>query len=231
MNNYLKQLIEKYEQKTLWDIRARSGQKAMIMPLIEWLDIINHPLENNCFAAYRTSSEHKIQGLITQDKRFFISEGTARYQNICEQDKSFTFILISDMNSLFDSAGYSEEYLQVRSRVAEGKRNVFSSNHTFLTYKILRTFKNFNDITNYSDFINRYTGELGEKLCKQKGVNRALAVQLNKILKDENDFNQLEWTLFEEDEKHNLFYHDSNNKYTTRFSKIWLDGGVYEQEV
>ena len=45
MNKYLKQLIEKYENKSLWDLRASHGQKAMLMPVKEWLEIFNNPLD------------------------------------------------------------------------------------------------------------------------------------------------------------------------------------------
>ena len=58
MNKYLKQLIEKYENKSLWDLRALHGQKAMLMPVKEWLEIFNNcvissPVSFLCSSALR----------------------------------------------------------------------------------------------------------------------------------------------------------------------------------
>ena len=233
MNKYLKQLIEKYEQKSLWDIRARNGQKAMLMPVNEWLDAFNHPMDNECFAAYRTPrnihSSHKIQGLMTHDKKYFLYEGTPRYENVPNFKEPVTFIFIKELDNLYDSMGYAEDYLYIRSRVPEVNKGTFSVSHAYIAYSILTTYANFNDIGGYTDFLNRYTGENGDILCRSKKVNQALNLALNKILKTESDFKQLEWTTYSEDEeKAPLFYVDTTKSYTNKFTRIYIDGGIYE---
>ena len=174
MNRCLKQLIEKYEQRAFWDIRARYGQKAMIMPVKDWLEVFNNPSDNGCFAAYRTLDNavdsFKIQGVVTQDKKYFCYEGTPRYENILNFSELVTFVFITDSNFLQDALGYSQSYLYTRSRVPENKKKIFSPVHTNIIYQYLCRYPNFKDIKGYDDFLNRYTDEYGEELCKENKV-------------------------------------------------------------
>ena len=234
MNKYLKQLIEKYEQTNLWDLRALKGQKAMLMPLSEWLDIFNNPLENGCFAAYRTPdnsvNSFRIQGVLAQNKEYFCYEGTPRYTNVCGFEEPMTFVFIDKTNVFQDAMGYSNNYLYLRSRVPESHKKTFSLVHTNIIFKYVTNYANFDDILGYDDFINRYTDENGAILCKQKAINKAIDIYLKQRLKNESDFLNIEWTLYSEDEpkfsKH--FYVDNTKSYTNKFTKIILDGGIYE---
>ena len=236
MNKCLKQLIEKYEQRAFWDIRARSGQKAMIMPLKEWLDVFNNPTDNECFAAYRTPensvSSFKIQGVMTQDKKYFCYEGTPRYINLFNSDEPVTFVFINEVNFLQDSLGYAQSYLYIRSRIPENNKKTFSIVHSDITYKYLLNYPNFKDIKGFDDFLNRYTDEHGVDLCREKGVTKAVNLYLNRRLKNEDDFKNIEWTLYTESQpdslRANLFYVDNTKSYTDKFTQIYLDGGIYE---
>ena len=233
MNKCIKQLINKYEQKELWDLRATNRVKAMILPVKDWLEVFNNPTENECFAAYNSPQtsvdNHKIQGVMTQDKKYFLYEGTPRYENVLGVEEPVTFVFIRDLDHLHDSLGYAQDYLYVRSRVPEVHKNTFSIAQTYIAYTILLTYPNFSDINNYNDFLNRYTGEYGDTLCKSKGVNQALNLVLNKRKKDEDDFQLSEWEIYSEEPiNRRLFYVDTTKQYTTKFTKIYLDGGIYE---
>ena len=236
MNRCLRQLIDKYEQRAFWDIRARHGQKAMIMPVKDWLDVFNDPQEHECLAAYKSlpnnSDTFKVQGVMTQDKKYFCYEGTPRYINVCGFEEPVTFIFISDVNLFDDSLGYAPSYLYIRSRVPENKKKTFSIVHTNIAWKYLLNYSNFNDIKGFDDFLNRYTDEHGVQLCQEKGVNRAIDLYLTRRLKNEEDFKNIEWTFYTEVEldwlRSNLFYVDSTKEYINKFTKIYLDGGIYE---
>lgn len=228
MNKYLKQFIEKYDARNLWDIRAVSNQKAMLIPLKEWLNVINHPTDNLCFAAYRTYKEYKVQGVITQDKKYFLYEGSARYNNILNYKDPVTFVFISELNNLSDCMGYSPDYLYIRSRVPEEKKNVFSNVHTYIIYEILKGYNNFSDIVDYQDFIQRYTGEYGIKLCNSKGINQAISVILNQNKVEEVDFKSLDWEVYQDELKVPYFYPTKKDNIVNKFTEMWLDGGIYQ---
>ena len=235
MNKCLKQLIDKYEQRAFWDIRARHGQKAMLMPVKDWLEVFNNPTDHECFAAYKTllnADSFKIQGVMTQDKKYFCYEGTPRYINVCGFNEPVTFVFISNVDLLEDALGYAPCYLYIRSRIPEEKKKTFSITHTNIAWKYLLNYPNFNDIKGFDDFLNRYTDEYGVQLCKDKGVNKAIDLYLNRRLKQEDDFKNIEWTTYSEVVldalKANLFYIDNTKKYTNKFTKIYLDGGIYE---
>jgi hypothetical protein len=232
MNKYLEQLITRYENKSEWDIRAISPVKAMIFPVSEWLSIFNSPTENNCFAAFGETSDpsHKIQGLITQDKKYFIYEATPRYTNVVNISDLVTFIAIRKSNMLTDSLGYAQDYLYARSNVPIENRKTFSTVHTYLSYSILCMYPNFNDITSYNDFLNRYLGEHGEMLCSKKKATQALNLKLAQRLKSEYDFQNIDWVTYttENNAYNTYFYVDTTKSYINKFSKISLDGGIYE---
>ena len=229
-NKYVKQLIDKYESQYLWDIRARSTHnKCLFIPVSEWLSVMNFLHSNDCLPAHRTNGECEVQGICTQDKKYFLCENTCRYKN-SQKGTLYTFIEISEFVNNRDCIGYSKDYLLIRNMLDISKGYTFSNYHTYIAYDILKRYPNFNDITSYIDFISRYVGPNGADLCARKGVRQALNIVLNNTLKDEVDFKQLSWEVYSEvsfDElKNNLFYHDVSKKYTDKFTTIRLDGGL-----
>ena len=234
MNKYLKQLIEKYENKSLWDLRALHGQKAMLMPVKEWLEIFNNPLDNNCSVAQRvpipSKDTYRIQGVMTTDNKYFCYEGTPRYSNIPGFDDTMTFVFIDNIKVFQDSMGYAQDYLYLRSRIPESHRKTFSTAHTDIMFQYLTKIPNFGDIKGYDDFLNRYSDESGVLLCRQKAVNKAVDIYLKRRLKNEDDFKNIEWTIYSEDNSklERTFFVDNTKSYTDKFTQIILDGGIYE---
>lgn len=228
-NKYINQLIDKYEATQLWDIRTRHiPNKYFLMPVSEWLSIMNNLAANTCLPAFRNFGECKVQGICTPDKKYFLYESTCRYKN-SKNNILNTFISISEFLQ-DDSTGFSEDYIYIRNLLDDTDKKSFSNYHTYLAYNILKKYPNFKDISSYKDFISRYVGVNGESLCKDKGVLQALWVVLNNTLKDEIDFKQLSWETYSEvslDElKANLFYHDANKTYIDNFTSIVLEGGL-----
>lgn len=229
MNIYLKKLIQEYENRAKWDIRAINAVKAMLFPVAEWLSIFNNPTDNSCFAAYRSTDDrsHKIQGVMTQDKKYFFYEATPRYSNIEDYSQLMTFVVISELNPLTDSLGYAQDFLYIRSRVPLLHKKSFSTVHTYLAYSILVVYPNFKDIKSYDDFLNRYTGENGEIICRQKKVNQALNLKLSQRLKSEYDIQNIDW-IYPDRDSTRSFYIDTSISHINKFTQIFLDGGIYE---
>ena len=67
-------------------------------------------------------------------------------------------------------------------------------------------------------------------LCRQKAVNQAADIYLKRRLKNEDDFKNIEWTIYSENKSklERTFFVDSTKSYTDKFTQIILDGGIYE---
>ena len=78
--------------------------------------------------------------------------------------------------------------------------------------------------------MNRYSDEPGVLLCRQKAVNKAVDIYLKHRLKNEDDFKNIEWTTYSEDNSklERTFFVDNTKSYTDKFTQIILDGGIYE---
>lgn len=231
MNKYIKQLIDKYEAQGLWDIRARNNDKAMLVPVNEWLSVFNDPTSHNGEPAYRINETMPIQGILINSS-YFLYECTARYTGVVGYKEPVTFVLISP-KSYNDVLGYHPLYVTARSALPSGVRKHFSFIHTQIACNMLMKYPNFNDIKSYPDFIYRYVGDSGASLCKRKGVFQALQLQLSTLLKDEIDFKQLEWEIYEDaPQQRPRFYLYTKTHLTckegitTKYSKVFLDGGL-----
>lgn len=224
MNSYIKQFIEKYECRGMWDLRAKSIEKAFKFPLDIWLDIMNSPNDNGVWAAYRFHGDHKVQGILSQDRKYFLYECTPRY---ADNTDYFTFILISPANFAVDNLGYSDEYLYIRDIVENVE--TFADSHTYMAYDILRRNENFKDITTYREFLTRYVGVNGAPLCTRKHVHKILSEALGERLNTLYDFNHLEWETYQEVVKDALkMYFTPKFVEESKDRSIWIDCGLYE---
>ena len=226
MNQYIEHFINMYECKGMWDTRSKSIEKAFQFPLDAWIDITNNPKENNVWAAYRFYGDHKVQGILSQDRKYFLYECTPRYAN---GSNYFTFILLSPANFAVDNLGYSDEYLYIRDIVENVK--TFADSHTYMAYSILKEHENFQDITSYREFLTRYVGINGAPLCTRKHVHKILSKVLGERLNSMYDFNMLEWETYREVVKDELKpYFSPKFMENNNDMSIWIDCGLYEDK-
>ena len=85
-------------------------------------------------------------------------------------------------------------------------------------------------VTGFED-LERMLNKLAEpEKMAMKAVNKAVDIYLKRRLKNEDDFKNIEWTIYSGDKSklERTFFVDNTKSYTNKFTQIILDGGIYE---
>lgn len=233
MANIVEDIIHKFTNKGLWDPSITCTDKALLVSLDDYLDVLNDPVKYDCVAAYINNGECNLQGIFIPEHNLFIKESSPRYFNVLKEgnENTLTFIrIIPDAKNIV-SMGYSSEFTSLRNIIlncVHGNSLVetISDTHTYYIYRILKRY--FNDITSYTDFLSRYVGDNGAKLAARKGAGSIVQIELNKHLKEHVDFSCFAWDICGSTPKGVGYFAGQIRDIIdiTSNSQIWLDGGV-----
>lgn len=233
MVNIIDDIVHKYTHKGLWDPMINCEDKALLVNLSEYSEVLNDPTKFNCTASYINNGECNLQGVFIPEYGLFIKEYSPRYFNVLKKgdDNVLTFVQIIPNAKDIVSMGYSAEYISLRNIIlncVNGNTLIktVSDTHTYYIYHILKRY--FSDITSYADFLSRYVGDKGAQLASRKGVGSIIQIEMNKHLKDRTDFSCVAWDVVGEPPAGTGYFAGQirNIVDITENSQIWLDGGV-----
>ena len=185
------------------------------------------------FESLYISLEQKYQNaynkLIDKNKKKTITISTQRQMRNTKKDTSIYSKIDQYLQFIKPSKTFSsnQECIDIEDIFDDNKYTNNGKYFSFLKKKYESDMMNIEKLSDNIKLFEKETKDIDHYRTKIKNIIKELYDQ---IIKNEDDFKNIEWTIYSEDNSklERTFFVDNTKSYTDKFTQIILDGGIYE---